>query len=271
MFSWKRIGCVLIVLVILTVAMAQVSFGQRAEELVAKDKTEDSAAKDKEAKGMTLWQVVLSGGWIMIVIGLCSVLAMWLIIEHFVHIRTKKLISDSFIKKIHEYVQHHQYNELYSFCKQSPGLISNMVAAALEKMHHGIEKIQEAVAESGEREESKLTRKISYLSIIATISPMLGLLGTVLGMIQAFNVIAFEAGLGKPTLLAAGVSKALVTTAAGLIVAIPAMAFYFFFRNRVHLIIEMAEDTMTKFIELLAGAISGNPPAETAVQEGEQK
>ena len=266
---WKKIGWIVIVAVISMVVINQVGFCQDAEEAVE---------EAKEDKGMTLWQVVSAGGWIMFIIGLCSILAMWFIIEHFVNLSIKKIIPDNFVKKFYAFLQQRQYNELYDFCKKTPGLISNVTISALEKTKHGIEKVQQAIAESGEREESRLQRKISYLSMIATLSPMLGLLGTVLGMIQAFNVIAFSAGLGKPTLLAAGVSKALVTTAAGLIVAIPAMGFYFFFRNRVNLIIEMAEDIMTRFVEILTGRIPApaavkppQPAVEPPAQEGKQK
>ena len=273
---WKRIGWLVIVLVISMVVINQAGFCQETEEAVAKG--EEAVEEVKEDKGMTLWQVVSAGGWIMVIIGLCSILSMWFIIEHFINMRIKKIIPDGFVKKAQGFFEQKQYNELQGLCKKTPGLISNMIIAALDKVGQGVEMIREAVAESGEREESRLQRKISYLSMIATLSPMLGLLGTVLGMIQAFNVIAFSAGLGKPTLLAAGVSKALVTTAAGLIVAIPAMGFYFFFRNRVNLIIEMAEDIMTRFVEILTGRIPApaavkppQPAVEPPAQEGKQE
>lgn len=248
MFGWKKIGLILIVLAVFMVGISQISFSQEAEE----------TAKEKEAKAMTLWQTCVAGGWTMIFIGLCSVLATWLIIEYLIKLDAKKIIPDNLVKKIYDLLQQRQHNELMDFCKKSPGLLTNMVIAALDKMAQGAEKIQQAIAESAEREQARLQYKIYYLSIIATIAPMLGLLGTVLGMIQAFNVIAFQAGLGKPTLLAEGVAKALITTAAGLIVAIPAMAFYFFFRNRISQILERAEDIMTTFMEIL-------------LAEGEQK
>ena len=99
-----------------------------------------------------------------------------------------------------------------------------------------------------------LWQKLSYLADIAAIAPMVGLLGTVLGMIQAFNVIAFQTGAVKPVLLASGISKAMVTTATGLIVAIPAMIFYSFFRGRLQNVTARLENISTELFHLLTDA-----------------
>ena len=110
------------------------------------------------------------------------------------------------------------------------------------------QRLEETLAEHGAREASPLRTRLSYLNTIATIAPMLGLLGTVIGMIKAFGNIA-TVGMGKASLLADNISEALLTTAGGLIIAIPAMAFFFFFRNRVNDLMVVLEDTVGEIIE----------------------
>ena len=106
----------------------------------------------------------------------------------------------------------------------------------------------------GRKEVATLWQNISYLADIATVAPMVGLLGTVLGMIQAFNVIAFQTAVVKPILLAGGVSKAMVTTAGGLIVAIPIMIFYAYFRGKVQEISSIVESYLTDIIKIVEGS-----------------
>jgi biopolymer transport protein ExbB len=105
--------------------------------------------------------------------------------------------------------------------------------------------------DEGRRRADNLWQRLSYLADIAAISPMVGLLGTVLGMIQAFNVIAFQTGAVKPILLASGISKAMVTTAAGLIIAIPAMIFHSFFKGRIQDVIARLENISVELYHLL--------------------
>lgn len=205
-----------------------------------------------EAKaGMTFWEVVVSGGVTMIFIGLCSIAALALIIDHFMTLHSSKVIPPNFLEMIKTYLSTGKVQEALTLSRSKGDFISKVFAAGLGKSGQSLGDIQEAMSEAGAKEANGLQQKISYLSTIATISPMLGLLGTVLGMIQAFNVIAFQAGLGKPTLLAAGVSQALVTTAFGLIVGIPAMAFYFYFRNKAQAIIMDVEAVSGEFSKMI--------------------
>ena len=109
----------------------------------------------------------------------------------------------------------------------------------------------------GARRAAALWQRVTYLQDIAVLAPMLGILGTVLGMIRSFNAIAYSTSLVKPVALAAGVSQALVTTAAGLTLAIPTMAFYFLFRGRVQRIISATESTSAQFLDKLVKAKGG--------------
>lgn len=205
-----------------------------------------------EAKaGMTFWELVVSGGTTMIFIGLCSIAALALIIDHFITLHPTKIIPPNFIEMIKTYLSTGKVQDALNLSRSRADFIYKVFAAGLSKCGQSLEAIQEAMSGEGAKEANSLQQKITYLSSVATIAPMLGLLGTVLGMIQAFNVIAFQAGLGKPTLLAAGVSKALVTTAFGLIVGIPAMAFYFYFRNIAQSIIMDVEAVSAEFSKLI--------------------
>ena len=113
-------------------------------------------------------------------------------------------------------------------------------------------RMEEAIVEAVSREESKASYWINYLSLITAISPMVGLLGTVSGMIGAFQKIA-GGGMGKPELLAGNIGEALITTAAGLIVAIPSMFFYFLFRNKLNRILQSAEENYSRILEDITG------------------
>ncbi|HPN72971.1 MAG TPA: MotA/TolQ/ExbB proton channel family protein [Candidatus Omnitrophota bacterium] len=123
--------------------------------------------------------------------------------------------------------------------------------AGLSRVSRGPVIVKEAIEDEGKREIDGLWRKLGYLADIAAIAPMVGLLGTVLGMIQAFNVIAFQAGSVKPVLLASGISKAMVTTAGGLIIAVPAMIFYSYFRGIVETVSARLENISTEFYHLV--------------------
>src|SRR3989339_365651 len=139
----------------------------------------------------------------------------------------------------------------YALCQTQDNIVSNIVVAGLEKRDKGDVFAKEAIEAVARQEVGALWQNISYLADIATVAPLIGLLGTVLGMIQAFNVIAFQTAVVKPILLAGGVSKAMVTTAGGLIVAIPAMLFYSYFKGKVIEISNLVESYSTDITKLI--------------------
>ncbi|MDD5270378.1 MAG: MotA/TolQ/ExbB proton channel family protein [Candidatus Omnitrophica bacterium] len=218
-------------------------------------------AKDAEVvagtKGMTFWQICVAGGWTMIFIGLCSVLGMALIIDLFISLRKQSMMPVDYVGAVKMAIKNGDMQGATNLGALRKGFLVNVVQAGIDKSGHDLQIIQDSMTIVGAKEAAGLLQKIGYLSSIGTISPMLGLLGTVLGMIQSFNVIAFEAGLGKPTLLAAGVSQALITTAFGLIVGIPVMAFFFYFRNKAQEIITDIEITTGEIALMLAGKLKG--------------
>ena len=202
-------------------------------------------------KGMTLWQLIKTGGFIMIVLAGFSIAAIAGIIYNFMTLKVSKLSPSDFAEDIIQKLDKKKDKIAEELCRSHENIISNIVLAGLNKKPKGAIFAREATENSARKEIARLWQNISYLSDIAIISPMVGLLGTVLGMIQAFNVIAFQAAVVKPILLAGGVSKAMVTTAGGLIVAIPAMIFYTYFRGKVQEISNVIESHTSDILKIM--------------------
>ncbi len=190
-------------------------------------------------KEKTLWDMLLAGGFVGWIIMGCSVAGLALIIEHVLSIRREVLCPPGLVKDLRNLLQEDNVEAALALCKADKGFLGAVMAAALEKASGGPEEMKAAMAEVGEEEAFKLNMKISYLSLLGNIAPMLGLLGTVTGMIKSFGEIERNPN-PTPADLAKGVYEALVTTAQGLFVAIPILAVYFFYKNRVtKLIIEI--------------------------------
>ena len=182
---------------------------------------------------VTLGKIFKDGGTIGWVIVSLSVVGLALIISDFVEMRKEKLAPPDLIEEIEALFEAGEYQEAIELCEAEPNYFTNVVAAGLPKMSASFDAMEKAIEETGEEEAIKLHTKLSWLSLIANVSPMLGLLGTVMGMIAAFNVIASTKGQADPAQLSGGISSALITTMFGLIVAIPITASFVFLRNRV--------------------------------------
>ena len=171
-------------------------------------------------------------GWIIIVL---SVVALAIVIENFVSLKRE------------------QFQEAMELCENEPNYFTRVCGAGIAKIGHQFETIEKSLEEMGDEESIKLHQKIGWLSLISNVAPMMGLLGTVGGMVEAFNTIASSGGQASPAELAGGISKALLTTMFGLIVAIPVTAAFAFLRNRmVKTIIELGaitEDLFERFRE----------------------
>ena len=194
---------------------------------------------------ITMWQTLKWGGWIGFTILGLSVVGLGLTIEHALSIRRDALVPPDLLGNLESLFEDEEFDEAMQVCESQPTFLTNVLAAGLPKINQGYDEIEKAMIEVGEQEAVRLHQKIGYLSLIANVSPMMGLLGTVAGMIGAFNTIATKQGAPNPSDLAGDISKALVTTFLGLTVAIPLTAAFFYFRNRVIRII------------LEVGAISG--------------
>ncbi len=200
-------------------------------------------------KTRTVLDTLKAGGIIGFVIIALSFVALSLIIEHTVSIRRDKLCPDELSQELEDYFNQEQYEEALELCNVEKNILTDVVRSGLSRIDSGYERMQEAMAEAGEESSVALQQKISYLSLIANIAPMLGLLGTVRGMISTFARIADAGTTVKPSILAGGINEALVTTFLGLTVAIPVMCAYQFFSNRVTRIVLESSTIISDMME----------------------
>ncbi len=164
---------------------------------------------------------------------LCSVIGLSVVIDRFITLRRAKINVPAFLVRLRGFIKNKDMNGALSFCMQEKSPMANMVRKGLKKFNLGHERVKEAIENAGRQEVSKLERGLSILATVAGVAPLLGFLGTVTGMIQAFMTIEELAGAANPSDLAGGIWEALTTTAFGLIVGIPALAFYNYFVNAV--------------------------------------
>lgn len=208
-------------------------------------------------KKMTLWDLIKTGGWAMWPLGLCSVGLIAFVVLNFRQINQKRLLPPTALDALQTAAAGGDVDAMLNVCVSTPSLFTNALQAGLRKLNpddpaSSKPAVEAAIAEAVGREESQLGFWINFLSLITAISPMIGLLGTVSGMIGAFQKIA-GGGMGKPELLAGNIGEALITTAAGLIIAIPSLFFYFLFRNMLNRIIQRAEEKYSLLLDTLFG------------------
>ena len=204
-----------------------------------------TAPSDSEKKERSLLDTIADGGIVGILIFLLSVAAVSFIVEHSLSIRKSTLMPDHVMDELEELIRKGGVDEAIQACEapDNESMVSQVVQAGLVRYkgsEFGFAEYKAAVEEAGEDQTGRLYRKTEVLGLIGAIAPMLGLTGTVLGMIDAFNTIASSDGMAKPADLAGGIGKALVTTLMGLVVAIPAMIAHSFFRNKIDSIISEA-------------------------------
>ncbi|WP_233207091.1 MULTISPECIES: MotA/TolQ/ExbB proton channel family protein [Pirellulaceae] len=190
-----------------------------------------------------LLQVFRDGGLLMYPIGLCSFILLVFVFERAISLRRGRVIPRPFVKRFIEQVKDGRIDQdqALALCEENQSPVAEVFAAAVKKWGRSCVEVEQAILDSGERVTSRLRQYLRLFNGISTISPLLGLLGTVLGMISAFNAIAANGeAASQRELLASGISQALLTTAAGLTVALPALIAYLFFSGRVdRLIIEI--------------------------------
>ncbi len=200
----------------------------------------------------SLYDIVVSGGILMWPIAFCSVVALAIIVERSIRLRERELGSLGYGRSILDTLAAHGPAQALEACERAPLPLGRILRTGLARAGHPVLERELAVEDAGAREIRRLNARLRPLAIVAVMAPLLGFLGTVFGMIQAFINIALKEGLGRPELLAAGISQALVTTAAGLCVAIPAQTAYFWFRARVERFARRTEDLYLELDETLA-------------------
>ncbi|MCY4154618.1 MAG: MotA/TolQ/ExbB proton channel family protein [Gammaproteobacteria bacterium] len=195
-------------------------------------------------------ELVKSGGVLIWPLLLCSVISLAIICERFWSLQRKRIIPANMVKFVWEWHKKKSLDaqRLDMLKKSSP--LGRVLAAGLSNMGQSREIMKESIEEVGRHVAHDLERYLNTLGTIASISPLLGLLGTVVGMIKVFAVITTQ-GVGDPAVLAAGISEALITTAVGLTVAIPSLMFYRYFRGRVDELVVTMEQEAIKLVEVM--------------------
>lgn len=179
-----------------------------------------------------LRQLIDDAGAIGIIIAVLSVAMVALIVEQIISIRSKSLMPPGLAEEVHSLILQQQYRSADSVCKSNPSFLSYILSAGLAEVQMGYTAVEKAMEDAAMQQSARLNRKIEYLSVIGVLSPMLGLLGTVWGMILAFSEFTAKANPDVAE-LAPGISKALITTLFGLSVTVPALASFAFFRIRI--------------------------------------
>jgi biopolymer transport protein ExbB len=187
---------------------------------------------------------------------ICSIIALAIVAERFWTLQKRNVAPDQLLKQVLDHEKANRVSEdlLKLLVKSSP--LGRLFAVGLINRDHGREIMKEAIEEEGSIVVHELDRYLNTLGTIAAITPLLGLLGTVIGMIQVFTSITPEVmsqGIGDPTVLAAGISKALITTATGLSIGIPALMFHRYFKGKVHSLTVEMEQQSVKLVEIIQG------------------
>ncbi|MCB1771989.1 MAG: MotA/TolQ/ExbB proton channel family protein [Gammaproteobacteria bacterium] len=197
-------------------------------------------------------ELVKAGGWLMWPIIACSVIAMTIIIERLWIYRRRRVLPANLVAQIWKLDQGQQLTAAHIATVRKSSPLGRILAAGLVNRHHRRDVMKQAIEEEGRQVVHELERYLNTLGTIATISPLLGLLGTVIGMIKVFTAIT-SAGVGNPAVLAGGISEALITTAAGLSVAIPAVIFHRYLSGRVDKLVVGMEEQALKMVDVMHG------------------
>lgn len=188
------------------------------------------------------------GGFVMYILALASVCMVWFTAEGFVMLRARKLAPPALIARLREAFTAGNYQEAWNICKTNRCFLSNVLATGLERVGRNKDAVEFAIEETAIRESTDLKTNTTYLSVIGVVSPMVGLTGTVWGMIHAFNTLG-QNGITDPSKLAGNIGEVLVATMSGLVVAVPAFVFFYILRARAQSAILHAESQVYRLLE----------------------
>lgn len=237
---------------------AQFAFAQAADAPAGDAPAKPDQPKVVEKSLADMWR---AGGWTMYPLGFFGIFGTTLIVYNFIVVRKKKFLNPDGVKQVEKYINALQIQEAVDYCEKNPSPITNIIGSGLARADvRGIDadEVSTAMEEASAAEFADPYVMINYLSVIASLAPMLGLYGTVSGMVKAFNTIATE-GAGSASKLADNISEALITTAAGMIVGIPAMFFFFFFKNKYGAIISGASSIIGDLVFNLKTCLKYGP------------
>ena len=197
-----------------------------------------------------MYEMIVAGGWLMIPILLCSVGAVAIVGERFWSLQTKKITPANLVAQIWQWHKAGTIDDQHLEALTASSPLGRILAAGLVNRTHPREIMKESIEDTGRQVAHELERYLNTLGTIAAASPLLGLLGTVFGMIQVFSAITIH-GNSNPSILAGGIAQALITTAAGLSVAIPALIFHRYFRGKIDALVLKMEEEALKMVDVM--------------------
>ncbi|MFW5883290.1 MAG: MotA/TolQ/ExbB proton channel family protein [Verrucomicrobiota bacterium] len=210
-------------------------------------------------------ELLIKGGPVMIPLAVCSVIAVTLTLERFLSLSRGRVIPDDFIEDLERHCPDPDDEGAKVYCDRSGSVVGRVFRAAFAKVKSGKEDLTTAVSDTASREVGKMRRSLRGLKVIAAIAPLLGLLGTVSGMIRAFQTVALSSSsLGRAEMLAQGIYEAMVTTATGLAIAIPTLLVFYLLSNRVDGLADDIEAAAERFIDYCLGTRPTPPPTAEA-------
>lgn len=198
-----------------------------------------------------MFEIIKAGGWVMVPIIACSILALAIIVERFWALRPTRIIPAQLVPEVWNKYRQNQLDTAYIRRLRAHSPLGAVLAAGLMNYSHGREAVKESIEQAGRQVIHDLERYLNTLGTIASVSPYLGLLGSVLGMIKVFSTFSMASGISNPTKLAGGISEILIATAAGLAVAIPSLIFYRYFQGRVVDFAVRMEEEAVRLVETL--------------------
>jgi len=199
-----------------------------------------------------MYELVVAGGWLMLPIILCSIVAMAIIVERLWTLRNQRVVPENLVAQVWKLHRDNAMTDAHIKTIRDGSPLGRILAAGIVNRKHSREVMKETIEEVGRQVVHELERYLNTLGTIASISPLLGLLGTVIGMIKVFSAITMV-GVGNPGVLAGGISEALITTATGLSVAIPSVMFHRYLSGKVDRLVVVMEEEALKMVEVMQG------------------
>ena len=223
-------------------------------------------AQDTEpAASRSMLDLVHAGGWVGYAIMLLSLCGMALVVDTLMRLKERDLVPPNLVEQIHDLTGKGKFEEVLALCKTHESMLGRVIAGGLSDGKLGLNAVREGMEQAGVMEVTRMRERNGYIGLIASVAPMLGLLGTVTGMISSFRLLGEAQGAARPDELALGISQALVTTCMGLVIAVPLMFFFAFFRNRITRIGHETASVGDKMLRLMAVVI------ETRQQANQQQ
>ena len=193
---------------------------------------EEPAKKDsKAAHSKSLLETIVEGGWVMFPIGIMSILTVYLSTDGVRNTSIKKTSPPAYEAEVKRLFQQGDYVGAYTFCRDNKSPLTNVLRVGISLLGDGKTMVEEGMISEMHKESASMGTQINYLSVIGVVTPMIGLLGTVTGMIKAFSTLG-SSGIGDPASLSGAIGEVLVATASGLVIAIPAFGMFYFLRSR---------------------------------------